>query len=482
MNSLSNVDWAGLGLKVLAAVVVLIVTAILAAVLKSAASKLAQKVPALRRIGQDGASLGNAVGTILSMVIWLLGLVIVLGIFQLNQVLTPVTSMLEQGLGFLPNIIGAVFVFVIGLVIAKIVRALITTALHAVDFGKLLGTAQSGIQRATGGAMGDQRGTQTAGSAQGTASAQGQAPGHTEPVPQQGQATQPHPQQGQPQQGQPGQGGGKPASNIPEIIASVVFALIMIVVSIASLQILGIASISDPAAAMLTTVFTAIPNIIAAVALVGIGVLIARFVTGLFRPILESTGIDDWLQKNDVISEDSSATPTVLRIIEIAVVLFFAVMAAQVLGFPQITEILSQILNLGGSVLFGAVIIGAGFFLASVVSKLVSGTASTIIKWAIIILFAAMGLQSMGVADRIIEIAFGALVIGLAAAAVLAFGLGGRDAAARQLEKIEENKGKASASGKVSAAAGATGSSGPASSGPATGGPASAPSTEGPQA
>ncbi|UQN28698.1 mechanosensitive ion channel [Brachybacterium kimchii] len=488
MNSLSNVDWAGLGLKVLAAIVVLIITAILAAVLKSAASKLAQKVPALRRIGQDGASLGNAVGTILSMVIWLLGLVIVLGIFQLNQVLTPVTSMLEQGLGFLPNIIGAVFVFVIGLVIAKIVRALITTALHAVDFGKLLGTAQSGIQRATGGAMGDQRGPQGAASAQGTASAQGQAPGHTQPLPQQGQA----PQQGQPQQGQhpqaqtqqghPGQGGGKPGSNIPEIIASVVFALIMIVVSIASLQILGIASISDPAASMLTTVFTAIPNIIAAVALVGIGVLIARFVTGLFRPILESTGIDDWLQKNDVISEGSSATPTVLRIIEIAVVLFFAVMAAQVLGFPQITEILSQILNLGGSVLFGAVIIAAGFFIASVVSKLVSGTASTVIKWAIIILFAAMGLQSMGVADRIIEIAFGALVIGLAAAAVLAFGLGGRDAAARQLEKIEENKGRAAASGKASAAAGATGSSGPASSGPATGGPASAPTTEGPQA
>jgi hypothetical protein len=481
VNSLSNVDWAGLGLKVLAAIVVLIVTAILAAVLKSAASKLAQKVPALRRIGQDGASLGNAVGTILSMVIWLLGLVIVLGIFQLNQVLTPVTSMLEQGLGFLPNIIGAIFVFVIGLVIAKIVRALITTALHAVDFGKLLGTAQSGIQKATGGAMGDQ------GGARGAVPAQGQAPGQTQPVPQQGHpqqqgapvqpGAQGHPQQGHPQQGHPGQGGGKPGSNIPEIIASVVFALIMIVVSIASLQILGIASISDPAAEMLTTVFTAIPNIIAAVALVGIGVLIARFVTGLFRPILESTGIDDWLQKNDVISEGSSATPTVLRIVEIAVVLFFGVMAAQVLGFPQITAILSQILDLGGSVLFGAVIIAAGFFIASVVSKLVSGTASTVIKWAIIILFAAMGLQSMGVADRIIEIAFGSLVIGLAAAAVLAFGLGGRDAAARQLEKIEENKGKAGTSAKASATPGSTGSSGPGSTGPA-----SAPSTEGPQA
>ena len=77
--------------------------------------------------------------------------------------------------------------------------------------------------------------------------------------------------------------------------------------------------------------------------------------------------------------------------------------------------------------------------LASIVGKILSGTASTVVRWAIIILFTAMGLQSMGVADSIIEMAFGALVIGAAAAAVLAFGLGGRDAAARQLAKFESS-------------------------------------------
>src|SRR5690625_6001212 len=59
--------------------------------------------------------------------------------------------MLEQALGYVPNIVGAVFVFIIGLTIAKIARALIVTALNAVDFGKLMGTAQSGFQKATGG-------------------------------------------------------------------------------------------------------------------------------------------------------------------------------------------------------------------------------------------------------------------------------------------------------------------------------------------
>ena len=409
MDFLSSVNWAELGLKVLAAIVILVVTAILAAVVKSAVARLTQKIPALQKPGVDGAGLGSSLGSITSMIVWLLGLIVVLGIFQLSQVLSPVVVMLESALGYLPNIIGAVFVFIIGLTIAKIVRALIRTALGAVDFGKLLGTAQSGLDRATGGVTGDRP----------AAPQQQGAPGQA-------------PQQGSAQPSQP--------SKVPEILSQVVFALIMIVVSIAALQILGIASISEPASAMLTAVFTAIPNIIAAVALVGIGVLIARFVSGLFRPLLESSGVDSWLIKQEILPQGSSVVPTVLRVVEIAVVLFFAVMGAQVLGFPQITSFLSEILALGGNVLFGGAIIAAGFFLATIVGRILSGTVSTVVRWAIIILFTAMGLQSMGVADSIIEMAFGALVIGGAAAAVLAFGLGGRDAAARQLEKLERAK------------------------------------------
>ncbi|MGO2606869.1 MAG: mechanosensitive ion channel, partial [Brachybacterium tyrofermentans] len=255
MDSLSNFDWAGLGLKVLAAVVILIITAILAMLVKKGVASLTQKVPALRRPGVDGAALGNSIGTIASMVIWLLGLIIILGIFELSQVLSPVISMLEQGLGFIPNIIGAVFVFIIGLTIAKIVKALIVTALNAVDFGKLLGTAQSGFDKATGGVT----------SAGRPAAAQAPQGAHAQTAPQghAGQPGQPGQQAGQPGQAQQGRPTA-PASKVPDILGSVVFALIMIVVSIAALQILGIASISDPASAMLTSVFTAIPNIIAA--------------------------------------------------------------------------------------------------------------------------------------------------------------------------------------------------------------------------
>ena len=63
-----------------------------------------------------------------------------------------------------------------------------------------------------------------------------------------------------------------------------------------------------------------------------------------------------------------------------------------------------------------------------------------VVKYATIVLFVAMGLKYMGIADSIIEMAFGALVVGGAAAGALAFGLGGRDAAAKALAKLDADK------------------------------------------
>ena len=128
--------------------------------------------------------------------------------------------------------------------------------------------------------------------------------------------------------------------------------------------------------------------------------------------------------------------PTIAKVAQIAIVLFFAVMAAQLLNFPQITSFLSEVLALGGKVVFGGAIIAAGFFVANLLAKMLSGVGATIIKYATIVLFVAMGLKYMGIADSIIELGFGALVVGGAAAAALAFGLGGRDAAARQLDRL----------------------------------------------
>ena len=61
-------------------------------------------------------------------------------------------------------------------------------------------------------------------------------------------------------------------------------------------------------------------------------------------------------------------------------------------------------------------------------------------RYAVIVLFSAMGLKYMGIANSIIVLAFGSLVIGTALAGALAFGIGGRDTAGRYLEERRAEK------------------------------------------
>ena len=86
-------------------------------------------------------------------------------------------------------------------------------------------------------------------------------------------------------------------------------------------------------------------------------------------------------------------------------------------------------------------IIAVGFLVANFLASLIGGAGgdslgTRLVRYATILLFSAMGLKYMGIADSIIEMAFGALVIGTAAATAIAFGLGGRDAAARVLDDM----------------------------------------------
>ncbi|WEV79084.1 mechanosensitive ion channel [Janibacter cremeus] len=399
MDFLNNTDWGSLLGTVLAAIAILVVTWIVALVVKKLFTKLATKVPALQKAGADGTSIGATLGSIASLLVWMFGLVALLQLLGLSAALAPIQSLLDGVLGFLPNLIGAIVVFVVGALLAKVVRQLVETALGAVPFEKWFSTAESKASSIPG-------------------SPTARPEGATPPPP----------------NARPAEDGV--AESIPKVVGIVLYALIMIVVAIAALQILGIRSISQPAEQMLQTIFDAIPNIIAAGIMLALGVFIARFAGDLLRQLLDGIGVDRQLASVDVLPEGTRVVPTIAKIVQIGIVLFFAVMAAQLLNFPQITNFLSEVIELGGRVIFGAAIIAAGFFIANLLARMLSGVGATIVKYATIVLFVAMGLKYMGIADSIIELGFGALVVGGAAAAALAFGLGGRDQAARQLERL----------------------------------------------
>lgn len=376
-DSFENVDWAALAGKAVAAIAILLVTWLIAKAVQTAFEKATTKVSVLQKAGSDGATIGSSLGTIASLLVWMFGLMALLQLFGLTGTLAPIEDLLTGFTGFVPNLVGAVLVFVVGALLAKVVRQLVETALGALPFDKWLNKA--GADEVTGN------------------------------------------------------------TSISKTLALVLYSLIMIVVAIAALQILGISSISDPAEQMLNTIFTAVPNIIAAALLLGIGVVIARFAGDLLKELLDGFGVDRSLHAAEVLPADKSASPAIAKVAQVGIVLFFAVMAAQLLKFPQITEFLSAVLELGGRVIFGGAVIAVGVLVANQLARLSTGTGGTIIKVATIVLFAAMGLKFMGIADSIIELGFGAVVIGGALAGALAFGLGGREAAAQQLARMQQS-------------------------------------------
>ncbi len=67
-----------------------------------------------------------------------------------------------------------------------------------------------------------------------------------------------------------------------------------------------------------------------------------------------------------------------------------------------------------------------------------NGQQSALARVAIIAVAAAMALERIGVGEQIVETAFALILGAIAVAAAIAFGVGGRDLAKRQLEEWSE--------------------------------------------
>lgn len=301
-----------------------------------------------------------------------------LNVLNLGAVTSPLGELLNDVARFIPNLIGAGIIFFIGAVIARIVRDLIRTALATVNFDKWVN--RSGAGEVTGN------------------------------------------------------------SALSKTIATIAYAIIMLLVIIAALEALQINAISNPLVGMLERFLDAIPNIIGAAILLALGYVIGKWVAGLLEEILPGLGVDRTVGAVGVLPAGTSASGIIGKIVLIAIVLVSAIAATRLLGFPELTYLVAQVVELGGQVIFGGVIIAVGFMLANLLANLMTGSgAATIVKYGTIFLFAFIGLRQMGIGEEIVDMAFGAVVIGSAVAAALAFGIGGREWAARKLEEFDRS-------------------------------------------
>ncbi|HDU8159116.1 TPA: mechanosensitive ion channel [Acinetobacter baumannii] len=329
-------------------------------------------------VGVGGIS--QNIGEILYWLVLLLFLPIVLSILGLTGLLIPVQNMVNDAVAFLPNIFIAGVIVFVGYILAKIVRGIVEGLINSL-----------GVQS------------------------------QAEKI------------------------GLFKNPNVGKFLGSFVFAIIIITTLIVAFEALGIETISQPATAMLNEILQAIPNIIAAGLILLVAYIVSRFVGRLVAELIAGTGVDEIPAKLDVqrFLGQTKVSNAVGWLIVFFTMLFAVSEAADRLGFDQISGLIAMFIHFGANILLGAVILVIGFWLANVVANVVqrgeynsSRWLGSLVRVLIIGLVLALGLRAMGIADSIVNLAFGLTLGAVAVAFALAFGLGGRQPAERLLSDL----------------------------------------------
>ncbi len=237
-------------------------------------------------------------------------------------------------------------------------------------------------------------------------------------------------------------------SSFSSIIANVVYAVILLVVITSALDELGIYAISQPANAVVTSIFAAIPNVLCAILIIAVGVFIANLVGKLLEALLAGVGTDKLLEKiSSSASKKIGLSKAIAAVVKYVLIVIFLVQGVNVLELPILTQIGASIIAYMPAVLSAIIIIAIGMFAANTTEaalnkKFPNAKAGALIaKVTIYVLVAFLCLSQLGIATAIVETTFVLIIAALCVAFAVAFGVGGRQFAARRLEELEEKIG-----------------------------------------
>lgn len=226
--------------------------------------------------------------------------------------------------------------------------------------------------------------------------------------------------------------------------------MVIIPTIIAALNALKIEVISRPATNMLNKIMEALPNIFMAAAILVVTFYVVRMVANIIKGLIENTEINQIPAKVGL--QETMGDKKVSDLVGYAIVffamLFAAIAAADLLGFEPISAIIAMFIAFGANIILGAIILFIGFWLANIIAGVVerseqgSQFLANIVRVLIMGLVLAMGLKAMGIADSIVNLAFGLTLGAVAVAFALSFGLGGQEAAARFLRKMQDKMDK----------------------------------------
>ncbi len=199
-----------------------------------------------------------------------------------------------------------------------------------------------------------------------------------------------------------------------------------------------------------------VPNLVIAIIILvigwAVGAFLMRLVEQLFRSLkidnlLRSAGVDDVLTKGGL---KLNSGAFVGELVKWFIILAFLVASLDVLKLEKVTDFLRYIVLIKiPQVIVAVLIILVAAVVAQIVQKFVVASAKAaqmhsanfagvVAKWAIWGFAIIISLSQVGIADDFLLTFFTGVIVAVSLALGLAFGLGGQAAAARYLDKVQQ--------------------------------------------
>lgn len=199
-----------------------------------------------------------------------------------------------------------------------------------------------------------------------------------------------------------------------------------------------------------------VPQLIFALIVVIVGWIVGIILYRIIVEVVKILRIDDVMRSAglDEAAKDIGFKLNTGRFLG-ALVMWFVILGAlgaslEILGLTTVTVVLEQVVLLYlPHVIVAVLIIILAAVVAEVVRKLVAGSAratgsrhgnfaGTVAKWAIWVFAILTVMNQLGIGAQLVNMLFAGFVVALSLALGLAFGLGGRDAAARAIEHVRQ--------------------------------------------
>lgn len=335
---------------------------------------------------EEGKTYVETFGSVVYFIVFLFFLPSILVGLNIGGVMNPIINALETAFGYIPNVILAVLILIVGAYFCSFIRKLVKNILSGLNIDKwyLKLTKQKSLSDDN-------------------------------------------------------------EHQIADVIATITYVLIYVPILTVALETLAITSISEPIINVLNQIMSAIPKIVAAVVMLTIGGFIAKLVGDLLESLVSTTGIDRFSNYLNVRQEKSDVVISEIlgNITKIVLMIFFLVEAVNMLGLEVLNAIGASVIGylpfvLSALVILGIVLIGSNVLAILTTTATGDKFSGQAIRYLVIALGVFMILEQLQIAQTIVNAGFIIILSSLGITIALAFGLGGREFARKQLEKLDQ--------------------------------------------